>query len=110
MFLFKGAPYNKIEIYSLINNSFTLVNSFNYILPSNIEDKFYRTNYIPGSVKYKIILSDFNGDGKCDVFLPTDGKILVANGSLNQCFKEEFLPSTYKTSFTIYRFLFHNGH
>lgn len=95
LLLFKGAPYNKIEIYSLINGSFTLISSFNYSLPGNLGDKLTRTNYVPGSIKYKIILNDFNSDGKCDIFLPTDGKILISTGSVAQVFKEELLPSSF---------------
>ncbi|WP_130733284.1 RHS repeat-associated core domain-containing protein [Flavobacterium sp. J27] len=95
LFVFKGAPYNKIDIYSLINGSFTLVYSTNYTLPSNLEDKFSRSDYVPGSVKYKVVLGDFTNDGKCDVFLPTDGKILESTGITTQVFNEQLLPSTF---------------
>ena len=99
LFLFKGAPYNKIEVYSLINNTFTLINSTNYNLPGNIGDRFKRTDYTCGKTKFQIILSDFDGDGKSDILFPSLGKILISKSG---SFVEELLPSSFIKSASPY--------
>lgn len=92
LFILRGAPYNKIEVYSLINNSFSLISSTNYNLPGDIGDKTDKTNHIKGIFKYNFFINDFNGDGRSDIFLPYLGKILISNEGYNT---EILLPNNF---------------
>lgn len=106
LYILRGAPYNKIEIYTLVNNVFSLITSFNYNLPGEIGDKFKKTDHTQGVVKYRFYVNDFNGDGKSDIFLPYLGKILIIE---NGYFKEELLPNSFVKPASPYLETYHIG-
>lgn len=83
--LFRGAPYNKIEVYSLKNNQFAKLFEANYNLPQQIHDL----------ATYPIILGDFNGDSKIDFLMAWESKILYSKGFTNFGFVTELLPNTF---------------
>ncbi|MCO6175240.1 FG-GAP-like repeat-containing protein, partial [Flavobacterium sp. NRK F10] len=71
LFVFRSSPYNKIEVYTLNNNNtFVQILSYQYDLNVNL--------FKQG--KYPIIIGDYNGDGKTDVFFAWQKKILYSNG------------------------------
>lgn len=95
IYIFRGHPYNKIEIYSLVNNQLIKIFEQNYSLPGLIGNDFKQTNIS----KFPILISDFNSDGKSDILLSWEGKILYSNGN---GFIIEILPSTFKKPSTPY--------
>lgn len=81
--IFRGNPYNKIEIYSMVNNIFTKSFEVNYNLPGNIYD----------NSKFPIVFGDFNGDNKVDFLFLWDRKIINLIG--HNLIKTESLPTTF---------------
>ncbi|TDX11254.1 RHS repeat-associated core domain-containing protein [Flavobacterium sp. S87F.05.LMB.W.Kidney.N] len=86
--IFRGAPYNDILGYTLKNNTFEKFIEWDYNIPGDIGDtSHYSVNEFP------VLVGDYNGDGKSDIFLVATGKILISTGGLY--FSEEVLPATY---------------
>jgi RHS repeat-associated protein len=83
LIIFRGNPYNKIEIYSLVNNIFTKSFEVNYNLPGNIYD----------NSKFPIVFGDFNGDNRVDLLFLWDRKIINLIGY--NLIKTESLPTTF---------------
>lgn len=89
LYIFRGSPYNKIEIYSLVSNLFTKIHETSYGSFGN----FNEGNKV-------LDVSDFNADGKSDIFLVWEGKILYSNG---YGFVTETLPLTFKKPVSPYK-------
>ncbi len=86
--IFRGAPYNDISGYTLKDGSFVKFIEWDYSIPGDIGDtSHYSVNEFP------IIMGDYNGDGKSDIFFVATGKILISTGGVY--FSEEILPSSY---------------
>lgn len=83
LYIISGEPYNKIKVYSWSNNSLVLVRQTDLVLPRDI---------IKNS-KYGLSIGDFNGDGKTDILLAWQRKILISMG--NGGFIEEALPISF---------------
>ncbi|CAM3378803.1 RHS repeat-associated core domain-containing protein [Flavobacterium chungbukense] len=86
--VFRGAPYNDILGYTLVNNTFEKFIDWDYNIPGDIGDDTHRT---PND--FPILLGDYNGDGKSDIFFIATGKLLTSTGGVY--FSEETLPSLY---------------
>ncbi|WP_426483550.1 RHS repeat-associated core domain-containing protein [Flavobacterium sp. 2] len=84
--VFRGSPYNDITAYTLINNVFEKIVRWSQSIPGDIGDT---SHYSP--VEFPVVIGDFNGDGKSDIFLVALGKILISSGG--SYFIEEFLPA-----------------
>ena len=97
LIIFRGHPYNKIEIYSLINNQLIKIRETTYSLPGLVGNDFKPTD-VP---KYPITVGDYNGDGISDLLLSWEGKILYSTNN-NLVFKQELLPSTFKKPISPY--------
>lgn len=75
LIVFRGAPSNDITVYTLKNNVFTKLFRTKQNMPGNIgEMKWGRREVFP------IVMGDFNGDGKTDIFLVDLKKILLSTG------------------------------
>ncbi|PWB19379.1 FG-GAP-like repeat-containing protein [Flavobacterium sp. HTF] len=73
--IFRGSPYNDITVYTLKNNVFTQLFRTKQNMPENIgEIKWGRREIFP------IVMGDYNGDGKIDIFLVDLKKILLSTG------------------------------
>ncbi|WP_445721484.1 FG-GAP-like repeat-containing protein [Flavobacterium sp.] len=86
LIVFRGSPYNKIEVYSLNNNLFEKKIDINYNLPGDIFN----------SGKYPIVLGDYNGDSKTDFLMTWKKKIIYSQGPISH-YASELLPNTFKT-------------
>lgn len=74
--VFRGDPYNDITVYTLKNNVFAQLFRYKQNMPGDIGDmKWSRIEVFP------IVMGDFNGDGKCDIFLADLKKILISTGN-----------------------------
>ena len=83
LIVFRGNPYNKIEVYSLMNNVFVKTYELNYNLPGNIYE----------NLKFPIFLGDFNNDNRIDFLFSWDSKIIYTRG--DNTIQVELLPSTF---------------
>lgn len=88
LIIFRGAPYNDITVYSLNKGVFEKIIDWPQNIPGDIGDT---STY--SKVEFPVVLGDFNGDGKSDIFLVALGKILTSTGG--NYFSEEFLPSSF---------------
>ncbi len=99
LILFRGSPYNDIQVYSLINGNFETIFNWNYNLPGDIGSDFFQSHSVynttvlgTGKQQYPIVIGDYNGDGKSDIFFAATGKILISTG---RTFIEEIVSNSY---------------
>ncbi|WP_347066707.1 RHS repeat-associated core domain-containing protein [Flavobacterium sp. WV_118_3] len=92
LIIFRGDPYNAMDIYSLRNHVFVKIYSWTTPLPAYLGNPFTTTGHSVNGIRmFPITIGDYNGDGKSDIFFPALGKVLMATGGMQ--FIEELLPS-----------------
>ncbi|WP_300486014.1 SpvB/TcaC N-terminal domain-containing protein, partial [Flavobacterium sp.] len=92
LIIFRGDPYNVMDIYSLRNNVFVKIYSWTTNMPGYLGSPSTQTGHPANGIRmFPITIGDYNGDGKSDIFFPALGKVLMATGGMQ--FIEELLPS-----------------
>ncbi|THF48476.1 hypothetical protein E6C50_14425 [Flavobacterium supellecticarium] len=92
LIIFRGDPYNVMDIYSLRNTVFVKMYSWTTNMPGYLGSPFTMTGHsVSGNRMFPITIGDYNGDGKSDIFFPALGKVLMATGGMQ--FIAELLPS-----------------
>ncbi|TCN57597.1 hypothetical protein D0809_13515 [Flavobacterium circumlabens] len=101
LILFRGAPYNDIKGYTLIEGKLAEIISWKQDLPGDLGSTFFQQHTAninttiagTGIQRFPIVIGDYNGDGKSDILLVALKKVLIATAG--KYFIEEFLPGSF---------------
>ncbi len=92
LIIFRGDPYNVMDIYSLRNHVFVKIYSWKVDMPEYLGYQHTKTGHPASGIRmFPITIGDYNGDGKSDIFFAALGKVLIATGGMQ--FIDELLPS-----------------